>query len=80
MERLEPCEGKLSRTVLRGGSGGNAAPLPDYCDRAFIGRKATQKETWDLVTFKRDARGQFIRPQWRPIDKSVVEELLGCPL
>jgi hypothetical protein len=28
-QRLEPCEGKLSRTVLRGGGGGNAAPLPD---------------------------------------------------
>jgi hypothetical protein len=28
--RLEPDEGKLSRPVLRGGSGGNAAPLPDH--------------------------------------------------
>jgi hypothetical protein len=28
-ELLEPCEGKLSCTVLRGGSGGNIAPLPD---------------------------------------------------
>ena len=28
-EMLEPCEGRLSRTVLRGGSGGNAASLPD---------------------------------------------------
>jgi hypothetical protein len=27
--RLEPDEGKLSRPVLRGGSGSNAAPLPD---------------------------------------------------
>ena len=26
---LEPCEGKPSRTVLRGGGGGDAAPLPD---------------------------------------------------
>ncbi len=26
-ERLEPDEGKLSRTVLRGGGGGNALPL-----------------------------------------------------
>ena|SRR5262245_34300887 len=26
---LEPCEGKRSSTVLRGGSGGDAAPLPD---------------------------------------------------
>jgi RNA-directed DNA polymerase len=28
-ERLEPCEGKLSSTVLRGGSSGNASSLPD---------------------------------------------------
>lgn len=30
LERLEPYEGKLSRTVLRGGSDGNAAFLPDH--------------------------------------------------
>ena len=29
-ERLEPYDGKLSRTVLRGGAGSNALPLPDY--------------------------------------------------
>lgn len=29
-ERLEPCEGKLSRTVLRGGIGSNADLLPDH--------------------------------------------------
>src|SRR5205823_12425541 len=29
LQRLEPDEGKLSRPVLRGGSSGNAAPLPD---------------------------------------------------
>lgn len=28
-EKLEPYEGKLSRTVLRGGSGSNADLLPD---------------------------------------------------
>ena len=28
-ERLEPCAGKLARTVLRGGSGSNIASLPD---------------------------------------------------
>ncbi|MBM4287523.1 MAG: hypothetical protein FJ135_05135 [Deltaproteobacteria bacterium] len=28
-ERLEPCEGKLSCTVLRGGGFGNKVPLPD---------------------------------------------------
>ena len=29
MKRLEPCAGKLARTVLRGGSNGNVAFLPD---------------------------------------------------
>jgi hypothetical protein len=29
LQRLEPDDGKLSRPVLRGGSGGNAALLPD---------------------------------------------------
>ena len=28
--RLEPCAVKVARTVLRGGSGGNVASLPDY--------------------------------------------------
>jgi hypothetical protein len=28
--RLEPDEAKVSRPVLRGGSGSNAAPLPDH--------------------------------------------------
>lgn len=29
-EMLERLDGKLSRAVLRGGSGGNVASLPDY--------------------------------------------------
>ena len=29
LQRLEPDDGKLSRPVLRGGSGGNVASLPD---------------------------------------------------
>ncbi len=29
-ERLEPCAVKVARTVLRGGSGGNVASLPDF--------------------------------------------------
>jgi hypothetical protein len=35
LQRLEPCEGKLSCTVLRGGGGGNAASLPDQAFRAL---------------------------------------------
>jgi len=34
--RLEPDEGKLSRPVLRGGSGSNAAPLPDTIMRSAV--------------------------------------------
>ncbi len=38
-EMLEPCEGRLSCTVLRGGSGGNAASLPArgfYCCQSWF--------------------------------------------
>ena len=34
-ERLEPCEGKLSRTVLRGGIDSNANLLPDQIARVL---------------------------------------------
>ena len=36
LERLEPCAGKLARTVLKGASSSNAAGLPDF---AFVGRQ-----------------------------------------
>ena len=45
-ERLEPCEGKLSRTVLRGGTGSNAGLLPDQTienKQKFIGQIMTSK-------------------------------------
>jgi len=32
---LEPCEGKLSRTVLRGERGGNAPDLPGTSEIAY---------------------------------------------
>ena len=38
-DRLEPYDGKLSRTVLRGGSGSNASLLPDiyiYCENDIL--------------------------------------------
>ncbi len=34
-ERLEPCEGRLSCTVLRGRGGGNAALLPDKKGKVY---------------------------------------------
>ncbi|WP_406644272.1 helicase-related protein, partial [Pseudomonas quasicaspiana] len=36
-ERLEPYEGKLSRTVLRGGWASNGLSLPDYLPDGFFG-------------------------------------------
>ena len=36
-EKLEPCEWKLSRTVLRGGNGSNAVLLPDQNQGAHKG-------------------------------------------
>ena len=36
-DRLEPYDGKLSRTVLRGGTGSNASFLPDiYCENDIL--------------------------------------------
>ena len=45
-ERLEPCEGKLSRTVLRGGMGSNVHLLPDQTvenKQKFISQIMTSK-------------------------------------
>ena len=39
LERLEPCEGKLSRTVLRGAGGSNALCLPDKKTVKYIHKK-----------------------------------------
>ena len=36
IELLEPYEGKLSRTVLRGEGGSNALDLPDNCRRNCV--------------------------------------------
>ena len=79
MARLEPCEGKLSRTVLRGGRGGNASPLPDYKDRAFIAGRPQFKEQYDLVQFEQ-LGCTFRRPRWRRISKEEAEALCGCRL
>ena len=36
-DRLEPYDGTLSRTVLRGGAGSNASLLPDiYCENDIL--------------------------------------------
>src|SRR5580700_1759112 len=51
LEGLEPCAGKLASTVLRGGSGGNAAPL---LDQPFVNADVTgiYSYVWDLDSRK----------------------------
>ncbi len=51
-----------------------------YQDRAKIGGKFTLKENFDIVTFKKDARKRFCSPDWHPSNKSVIEQLTGCPV
>jgi len=39
LQRLEPYEGKLSRTVLRGERAGNRSALPDSANAGFVAIK-----------------------------------------
>jgi len=52
--------------------------IEHYKDRALIGGRPQFKEHFDTVTFKRDARGRFIHPEWHPANKSEIEQLTGC--
>jgi len=54
--------------------------IEHYRDRALFGGRPQFKETFDIVTFKRDARGRFFSPDWRPVTKSEIERLVGCPV
>ena len=60
LERLEPYEGKLSCTVLRGGVGGNTTPLPgdgrDETTKAAYKRLAAWGKEAHLVSFRRVRR------------------------
>ena len=47
-ERLEPYDGKLSRTVLRGGADSDVFPLPDYATVECVARGLDPLEA-DLV-------------------------------
>ena len=47
--RLEPDDGKLSRPVLRGGSGSNAVPLPDPLRRVAKDCKAGRRQGGNLL-------------------------------
>jgi hypothetical protein len=46
-ERLEPYDGKPSRTVLRGGSDGNISSLPDYLE--FFSRYDFEEDRLEVV-------------------------------
>ena len=46
---LEPCEGKLSRTVLRGESTRKGADLPDYQPHQNEDAPATVREDKDII-------------------------------
>ena len=54
-DRLEPYDGKLSRTVLRGGAGSNASLLPDIRSEKDILKlvklQLEDKVDWDISTY-----------------------------
>ena len=60
-ERLEPCEGKLSRTVLRGLGGSNPARLLERSG-GWFGAKPAQSETPVRAAGKRRPPGRG--PKW----------------
>jgi hypothetical protein len=77
---LEPYEGKLSRTVLRGGSGGNITLLPGA--QALISR-FDKLWTEDCVQWRTDARDVRIiwgllsgRRRNKPVVYHAVNQLL----
>ena len=51
---LEPYDAQVSRTVLRGGEGGNAFPLPDkvpqgvYLSRSSVGQSGMRAHVWQF--------------------------------
>ena len=54
-ERLEPCEGKLSRTVLRGGIGSDVNLLPDHEVFGSGGPDSGDHYTHKLITISETA-------------------------
>ena len=65
-DRLEPYDGKLSRTVLRGGAGSNASLLPDI---------HSEKDVLKLVTAlmtNTKGEGQGGDPFWDSATRSLT--------
>ena len=61
LHRLEPDEGKLSRPVLRGGSGSNVAPLPDHFgahdnESQVSARASRRRAGWPNSKLKRQTK------------------------
>jgi predicted SPOUT superfamily RNA methylase MTH1 len=51
-----------------------------YADRAFIGRRPTLREQFDIVSFDVRSDGTFCNPKWKRVPKSEVERLVGRSL
>ena len=72
---LEPYEGKLSRTVLRGGRGSDASPLPDKEVSTKEGRKAEPMQTKTILDRKVAVKVSFFDGKNKK--KSTVEVKYG---
>ena len=71
-DRLEPYDGKLSRTVLRGGAGSNASLLPDIHDEKDILKLVTTL----IANTKGDGKGGD--PFWEKAETLLYTALRTC--
>jgi hypothetical protein len=59
--------------------GGGLFWIEHYQDRAMIGGRPQQKESFDRVFFRWDGT-QYDDPDWKPFSRQQVEALIGEPL
>ena len=88
-DRLEPYDGKLSRTVLRGGAGSNASLLPDVHSEKDILKLVTTLMTntkgegsggdpfWESATRSPAVRSWRTRNYVAWITDSLTGEMMG---
>lgn len=62
---------------MLGQPAGGITIIEHYVDHAFVGGRATIKETFDLVTFTWTRCQGAIDPRWLPLTKEQVEEIIG---